>query len=132
MKIQSICKSGIVFLAVAVVSIAIGACSQNEPETTKSGWAVFTFSQLAIEGEGIHSDCLKCHSLGWIDSSSRATLAEYQNARLLLSEIAMMPIDSKLNQYQVLSYILLEQGWASEDDVFDVDTLKDIALDNAQ
>jgi len=132
-KCSDVLKLLVILLIFVVILYIGGGCSQNKPTTTTtSDFGVFTFGQLAIEGENIHSNCLKCHSLGWVDSSLKATLADYQNARLLLSKIATMPIDSKLDQYQVLSYILIEQGWVSEDGIFDVDTLEEIMLNNTQ
>lgn len=99
------------------------------PTTTKSTSMGTTFSELALNGEQSYSDnCFNCHGDLFAESASNNSLAWYQNAQNLLEKISDMPNSGEQEQWEVLSYLLLEHDWVSETMIFDVDTLSQISL----
>ena len=86
------------------------------------------FSELAVNGKQSYSDnCFNCHG-EHISTGSYFTLSGYQNAQKLLEKISTMPNSGEQDQWEVLSYILLEHGWVSGTEIFNVDTLSQISL----
>ncbi len=108
----------------------IVAVTTEIPTTTKSTSTRTTFSELAVNGKQSYSDnCFNCHgvSLSTV-SASYDTLSGYQNAQNLLEKISRMPTSGEQEQWEVLSYLLLEHDWVSGTTIFNVDTLSQISL----
>ncbi|MFC1846519.1 DUF2202 domain-containing protein [Chloroflexota bacterium] len=89
-----------------------------------------TFSELAMTGEQSYSgNCFNCHGVSLSTGpASNVTLSKYQNAQNLLEKISGMPSSGEQEQWEVLSYILLEHDWVSGTTIFNVDTLSQILL----
>jgi hypothetical protein len=110
--------------------IAAGTIGTTTTTATTTGTSKATFGSLAVNGGKIYnSSCINCHgeSLSTLASSS-ATLAKNQNAQKLLERIAGMPISGEQQQWEVLSYLLLEHEWVSGNTVFNLDILSQISL----
>lgn len=89
-----------------------------------------TFGELAVKGKiSYNGNCFNCHgnSLS-TGSSSTAILSSYQNAQRLLTQISTMPTRGPQDEWEVLSYLLLEHEWVSGDAVFSQETLDEIPL----
>jgi len=98
--------------------------------TTISTSTGATFGELALNGKQSYSDnCFNCHgnSLS-TESASYVTLSGYQNAQNLLEKISRMPNSGEQEQWEVLSYLLLEHDWVSGTTIFNVDNLSQISL----
>ena len=89
-----------------------------------------TFGDLALNGkESYRNNCFNCHgnSLS-TEPASSATLAKHQNAQKLLNKIQNMPTSGKHEQWEVLSYLLIEHAWVSETTIFSVEKLSQVSL----
>jgi hypothetical protein len=128
-KTQSILVSLLVVLLIVVIQIALGACSSSDG----------TFGQLSQEGQDVFlANCVICHGLGGTGGfapSLDITLRYfYNNAEQLYDKIRFdMPRDRPRSlqgiQYkQVLSYILINNGYVGSQDAFDVGALSQIAI----
>jgi len=101
--------------------------------------AVSTFGQLSQEGQGVFSaNCAQCHGpggVGGVAPSLDARLGRYyQNADQLYDKIRFdMPKDkpgqlTTISYQQVLSYILVKNGYVGSQDEFKVGALSQIAI----
>ena len=88
------------------------------------------FSELALKGEQSYSgNCVNCHGESLSTGpASNVILSKYQNAQNLLEKISRMPSSGEQEQWEVLSYLLLEHDWVSGTTIFNVDTLSQISL----
>lgn len=110
--------------------IIVAVTTEIPTTTTKSTSTGTTFSELALNGKQSYSDnCFNCHgnSLS-TGSASYVTLSGYQNAQNLLEKISRMPNSGEQEQWEVLSYLLLEHDWVSGTTIFNMDTLSQISL----
>jgi mono/diheme cytochrome c family protein len=91
---------------------------------------VTTFNELALNGKQSYGDnCFNCHGDSFTNGSAGyAILSEYQDAQKLLEIISRMPNSGEQEQWEVLSYLLLEHEWVSETATFNADTLSQISL----
>lgn len=108
----------------------IVAVTTEIPTTTKNTSTGATFSELSVNGKQSYSDnCFNCHgnSLSTVSASINA-LSGYQNAQNLLEKISRMPNSGVQEQWEVLSYLLLEHDWVSGTTIFGIDTLSQISL----
>ena len=118
----------LVGLIIIITSLlALGACSNT------------TFSQLSVEGEGIlYNKCSMCHGIGGIGGFA-PPLDErlgysFEDARQIYDKIRFeMPRNkpgslATLEYRQVLSHILLKNGFAGQQEIFKVGKLSDIAI----
>ncbi|MGI2335258.1 MAG: DUF2202 domain-containing protein [Dehalogenimonas sp.] len=98
--------------------------------TITSTITVATFSQLALKGKSSYSgNCFNCHGNSLSTGSTSAViLSSYQNAQRLLTQISTMPTRGQQDEWEVLSYLLLEHNWVSGDAIFNEDTLSQILL----
>jgi hypothetical protein len=98
--------------------------------TTTSVSNVTTFNELALNGKQSYGDnCFNCHGDSFTNGSAGyAILSEYQDAQKLLEIISRMPNSGEQEQWEVLSYLLLEHEWVSETATFNADTLSQISL----
>ena len=96
-----------------------------------------TFGQLSDRGKYIFSDYCRCHSAGGAGAPTLgATRLEqdFQNAEQVYNKIrTSMPYDlpgalAASEYQQVLSYILLHNGYVNAEDTFDVTTLSQITF----
>lgn len=104
--------------------------TETTATATKSTSTGATFSELAFNGEQAYSNnCFNCHgnSLS-VGPSSYVTLSKYQNAQNLLEKISRMPNSGEQEQWEVLSYLLLEHDWVSGTTIFNMDNLSQISL----
>ena len=101
--------------------------SVTTPSTTGTP-STATFAELAVKGKASYSgNCFNCHGNSLSTGiTSTAILSFYQNAQNLLNKISTMPNKGPQDQWEVLSYLLLEHHWVSGDEVFDKDTLAQI------
>ena len=114
-------------LLVLISITALGACS-NAP-----------FGQLSEEGRGVYNDyCSLCHGYQGFDGSA-PSLDErlgnsFQNAKQIYDKIRLdMPksapgLMAPIEYRQVLSYILIKNGFVSQQEIFKVGTLSDIDI----
>jgi hypothetical protein len=108
----------------------IAAVTIVNTTTTTSTSQETTFSKLAAGGKQSYgANCVNCHgeTLSTAAASS-VTLSKYQNAQKLLEKISRMPTSGAQDQWEVLSYLLLEHGWVSGNTIFNAGTLSQIAL----
>ncbi|MFC1865581.1 DUF2202 domain-containing protein [Chloroflexota bacterium] len=101
------------------------------PTTTTISTSTGTpFSELALKGEQSYSDnCFNCHGVSLSTGlASNVTLSKYQNAQNLLEKISGMPNRGEQEQWEVLSYLLVEHDWVSGTTIFNVGTLPQISL----
>ena len=98
--------------------------------TTTSTSQETTFSKLAANGkQSYNANCVNCHGEALSTAAaSSATLSKYQNAQKLLEKISRMPTSGEQEQWEVLSYLLLEHNWVAGNAIFNQDTLSQIAL----
>ncbi|MDV2989079.1 MAG: DUF2202 domain-containing protein [Dehalogenimonas sp.] len=98
--------------------------------TATSTPVIATFSELALKGKlSYNGNCFNCHGNSLSTGpSSVAILASYQNAQGLLARISTMPTRGQQDEWEVISYLLLEHNWVSGDAVFNKDTLSQILL----
>jgi len=110
--------------------IIVTVTTETTATITKSTSTGATFSELALNGEQAYSNnCFNCHGNSLSTGpTSYITLSKYQNAQNLLEKISKMPNSGELEQWEVLSYLLLEHEWVSGDAIFNVDTLSQISL----
>lgn len=110
--------------------IIVTVTTEITTTTTISTSTGATFGELALNGEQSYSDnCFNCHgnSLS-TESASYVTLSGYQNAQNLLEKISRMPNSGEQEQWEVLSYLLLEHDWVSGTTIFNMDALSQISL----
>jgi mono/diheme cytochrome c family protein len=110
--------------------IAAVTTENTTTTTTTSTSQEITFNKLAANGKQSYGgNCINCHGESMsAGSASSVTLSKYQNAQKLLEKISMMPTSGVQDQWEVLSYLLLEHGWVSGNTIFNPDTLSQIAL----
>jgi hypothetical protein len=110
--------------------IAAGTTGTPTSTTTSTGTSKAKFSEIAVNGKQIYSsNCINCHGEALSTGvASSVTLSKYQNAQKLLEKISGMPTRGAQEQWEVLSYLLLEHNWVSGTATFNLDTLSQIAL----
>ena len=117
----------IVVVFILTSLITLGACSNT------------TFGQLSEEGEGVLSNrCTVCHGIegigGFAPRLDERLGHSFQNAKQIYDKIRFeMPRNkpgtlAAIEYRQVLSYILLKNGFISQQEIFKVGTLSDIAI----
>jgi mono/diheme cytochrome c family protein len=114
-------------LLVLTSLIAFGACSNT------------TFGQLSEEGRAVYNDyCTLCHGyegfVGSAPSLDERLGSSFQNAKQIYDKIRfdmpksapgmMAPVEYR----QVLSYILIKNGFVGQQEIFKVGTLPDITI----
>jgi hypothetical protein len=111
-----------------IIAVAI---TGNTMTTATNGISTeTTFSKLAVNGKQSYgANCVNCHgeALSTAAASSVA-LSKYQNAQKLLEKISKMPTSGQQEQWEVLSYLLLEHNWVFGNTIFNPGTLSQIAL----
>ena len=122
-----LCIRLIVFIIIIASLIALGACSNT------------TFGELSGEGEGILIDvCRICHGTGGIGGFA-PPLDErlgysFENAKQLYDKIRFeMPRNkpgslATMEYQQVLSYILIKNGFVGQQEIFKAGQLSDITI----
>jgi hypothetical protein len=99
--------------------------SQTTSTTTELK-SPMTFGEIAKTGETTYYACVTCHGFNWVTDYGRNIFRYYWNANNLLNQIDGHRSCHGDAAIEVLSFILLEQGWVSADTVFDRDTLWEI------
>ena len=116
-------------MLIVVFLIALGACSSSDG----------TFNQLSQEGQDVFlANCVICHGLGgtggFAPSLDIRLRYSYQNAEQLYDKIRFdMPRDrprslQKIQYKQVLSYILINNGYVGSQNTFDVGALSQVTI----
>jgi|LSQX01.3.fsa_nt_gb hypothetical protein len=105
-----------------LVILSIIGCSGDNLGST-------TFGKLASKGKNEYSKhCSRCHQSKLIDDNAGIYLSFYGNANSLLDEIWSMPNGGEKSNWEILSYWLVEFGWVSSNETFDLDALSGITL----
>lgn len=113
------------FMAFLGLLLAMTACSPS------------TFGQLSDRGKYIFFDYCHCHSAGGAGAPTLGATRlgqNFQNAEQVYNKIrATMPYDlpgalAASEYQQVLSYILLQNGFVGTEDTFDVTALSQITF----
>jgi hypothetical protein len=110
-----------------IAALTIGTTTTT---TTSSISQETTFGKLAASGKQSYAaKCVNCHGEALSTAAaSSVTLSKYQNAQKLLEKISQMPTSGEQEQWEVLSYLLLEHDWVSGNTIFNPGTLSQISL----
>ena len=119
-------KRYLVILVMAFIGLllTVTACSPN------------TFGQMSERGNGIFSSYCRCHHSSSVGAPTLGIrlARNFQNAEQIYDTIrTQMPYDlpgvlAASEYQQVLSYILVQNGYANAEDMFDIEALSQITL----
>lgn len=134
-------------IAAAVLLLFIPGCnSQNPATTTPTGTTTqppsqVTFGQLASAGQAVYaSRCASCHGNAGQGAGApplwgaNSHLSDLGNAQLLLSFTSgSMPPGaagtiSRQNHIEIAAYLLLQNGWVTQTEIFNESQLSSIIL----
>ncbi len=96
-----------------------------------------TFGAMSDRGNGIFSSYCRCHHSGGVGAPTLGTTRlgqDFQNAEQLYNKIRTdMPYDlpgvlAASEYQQVLSYILVQNGYVEREETFNLDTLSQITF----